>query len=210
MKKEIFILSLVLLGSLMSFSQKRFVPGLKAGIAATQVDGDTYGGYTKAGLMLGVTLTATINPKWSAQFEMDYIQKGSRHNADPDKGDYSFYMMRLNYIEVPVLLQYHQKKFIFDLGPSFAYLFKATEYDYGGIVQNQFAFNSTDVCINAGGGYTLIKNLSVNWRFSYSLLPIRKFPTYSGLWYDRNVQKNNLMVFSLIYKFNGKSANEVK
>lgn len=210
MKRILIVLFVLAILPQISFSQKRFAPAIRLGLAATQVDGDTYAGYNKVGPVIGATLMGKINAKWSAQFEIDYIQKGSRHNADIDKGDYSFYLMRLNYIEVPLLFQYHQKKFRFDMGPSLAYLFGAREFDYSGEVQNQFDFKPTDLCANIGFSYTLINNLSVNWRFSYSLLPIRQFPTYSGLWYDRNVQKNNLFVFSLTYQFNKKKADEKK
>lgn len=193
-----------------SFAQKRFVPGIKLGIAATQVDGDTYAGYNKPGPIIGSTLTANINQKWTAQFEIYYIQKGSRHNANIEEGDYSFYLMRLNYMEVPVLFQYHLKKFIFDVGPSMGFLFSSREENYSGRFDNPYSFYSTDLCYNLGVSYTLIKNLSVNWRFSYSILPIRKFPTYTGLWYDRNVQKNNVIAFSLVYTFKKDNADEKK
>lgn len=207
MKKYGF-LYLLIIASYCSYAQKRFIPGIKAGIAATQVDGDTYAGYNKPGPVFGATLTANISTKWTTQFEIYYIQKGARHNAKIDEGDYSFYLMRLNYMEVPLLFQYHLKKFVFDVGPSLGFLFSASEFDYGGKFQNQYPFYKTDLCYNLGVGYTLFKKISINWRYSYSILPIRRFPTYTGLWYDRNVQKNNVIMFSLIYQF--KNANEEK
>lgn len=200
MNKSYFILiflSFIIASNL--FSQDRFVPGFKLGVATTQVDGDTYKGYKKAGFIGGVTLTAKINEKWSSQFEIFYIQKGSRHNGNPDENDYSFFLMRLNYIEVPILFQYTQKKFTFDLGPGFAYLISAKEWNELGIMYGNQAFYNYEINGNLGLNYTIIKNLSVSWRFSYSLLPIRQFISGESYWFNPG-QKNNLLSFTLTYK----------
>ena len=89
------------------FSQQ-FKAGALAGIATTQVDGDTYAGYNKAGLLAGGFVTHKFSPesKWSASFEIRYIQKGSRKVPHPDKGDFADYKLKLNYAEVPLLLKY--------------------------------------------------------------------------------------------------------
>ena len=69
-----------LLSIVYSLSAKQFKAGVTAGIASSQVDGDTYAGYNKAGIFAGAYVTKRLAPesKWSASFEITYIQKGKR------------------------------------------------------------------------------------------------------------------------------------
>src|ERR1051325_2591243 len=90
-----------------AFTQQ-FKVGLATGIVTSQVDGDTHAGYSKLGFYAGgfVTKKFSQTSNWSASFEINYIQKGSRKVPHPDKGDYSIYKLNLNYAEVPLLLKY--------------------------------------------------------------------------------------------------------
>ncbi len=45
---------------------------------ATQVDGDTYGGYNKAGFQGGVFVNTRLSDLFSAQLEIKYTGKGAR------------------------------------------------------------------------------------------------------------------------------------
>jgi hypothetical protein len=134
---------------------------------------------------------------------MIFIQKGSKHNSDPENGDLSYYYLGLNYVEVPVLFQYHQKKFTFELGPSFGYLISNSEFNELGEVYKPLPFNSTDIGGGIGISYSLLKNLSFNWRYSYSLLPIRDFQSHATIWNNPG-QRNNVLAFTLNYRFGGK------
>ena len=100
MKKVVVLL---LLFPLATFAQK-FNAGIRAGIVASQVDGDTYEGFDKAGVIAGLYVNRSFSDKFSLQLEMDFIQKGSRMPVD-DLNNY--YLMRLSYLEVPLLLQWH-------------------------------------------------------------------------------------------------------
>lgn len=90
-------------------AQNKFRAGLRAGLSTSQVAGDTYGGFNQYGFDGGATLNGRVNDKWSAQFEILFVQKGSKFVGDAAKGDLRYYYMRLNYVEVPLLLQYKQK-----------------------------------------------------------------------------------------------------
>ena len=181
-------------------AQQRFKAGLKAGLSASQVAGDTYAGYDKAGFDGGAFVTGKLNEKWSAQFEIIYIQKGSRHNSNPDKGDMTFYLLQLNYIEVPLLFQYHQKKFTFEFGPSFGYLQKEREYNEYAELTGIRPFYKTETSYNIGISRTLYKNFSINWRFSNSFLAIRKHASGASTWYNPG-QRNHVLAFTLTYLF---------
>jgi len=78
----IFILFLAVNG----FSQT-FKSGLLFGVSAAQVEGDGYGGYNKAGVILGGFTNTEFSKKISLQFEIAYIGKGARKVPKPDKGD---------------------------------------------------------------------------------------------------------------------------
>jgi hypothetical protein len=205
MKNAIFIC--FLLFSISIKAQKRFVAGVKAGLSTSQVAGDTYGGFHKAGGAGGIFVTGMLNEKWTAQLEMIFIQKGSKYTGNPDIGDYSYYNLRLNYLEVPLLFQFHQKKFTFELGPSFGYLISSQEDYYlnNGPAFNPYSFKNTEIGAGAGIEYRLIKNLFINWRYSNSILAIRKYTPATRTRYIPG-QRNNVLAFTLTYRFAGKDA----
>lgn len=195
---SIFIFLFVLAYSIQA--QTRFRAGLKAGISTSQVHGDTYEGFHKFGFDGGATLKGKINENWSAQFEILFIQKGSKHVGDANKGDLSFYLMQLNYVEVPILFQYEHKKFVFEIGPGIGYLISSKEFDYNGEVINGIPFYSTEVSGSVGINYQIYKNLGINWRFTNSILPIRKFASGAST-VSNPGQRNNVLAFSLTYTF---------
>jgi hypothetical protein len=201
MKKVICILLFLAFGKALLNAQTRFRPGVKLGLSTTQVHGDTYAGFHKTGPAGGLLLNAKLSEKWYGQFEMLYIQKGSRHNANPEAGDYVFYLMKLNYIEVPVLFQYKLKKFVFELGPGFGYLINAREFDYYGEISNAPPFRKYEISASVGINYVFLKRLTINWRYTNSLLPIRTFSNSSVATVYNPGQRSNVMAFTLNYIF---------
>ena len=80
MVKKISVLFLLFFPGLV-FAQS-FNAGARIGIIASQVDGDTYEGFNKPGLTFGVYVSRKISDPFSMQFEMNFIQKGSRKPVD--------------------------------------------------------------------------------------------------------------------------------
>jgi len=108
------------------------------------------------------------------QTEISYFQKGSRHNPDEKKEDYTFYLMRLGYIEMPFLYQYHLKnKLALEVGPSFSFLLHSyEELDYQEVSYGEFSlFNPT---FTAGLYYPVTEKISAHFRMNSSILSIRK------------------------------------
>lgn len=200
MKTGIFLFIFLLLSICETDAQTRFKAGVKLGLSTSQVEGDTYGGFNKVGVAGGGTMNAKLNDKWSAQFEILFVQKGSKHAGDPNQGDFSFYVMQLNYVEVPVLLEYKQKKFTFEAGPGFGYLINAREEDYYSTINNPIPFNTTEVSASIGITYQVYKRLGINWRYTNSLLPIRKYASGASFWYNPG-QRNNVITFTATYSF---------
>lgn len=200
MKKSIFIALIFILTAFTIQAQGRFKAGLKAGISTSQVHGDTYEGFHKFGFDGGATLNAKINEKWKAQFEILFIQKGSKFIGDANKGDARFYLMHLNYIEVPILLQYEHKKFVLEIGPGIGYLINSIEQDQYGDIINAIPFYSTEVSGSIGINYQIYKNLGINWRFTNSITPIRNFASGAST-VGNPGQRNNVLAFTLTYTF---------
>ena len=197
---------------------QQFKVGLLGGIATSQVDGDTYAGYDKLGFLAGgfVEKRFSMESKWSASFEITYVQKGSRKIPHPDKGDNSSYKLNLNYAEVPLLLKYNfgfadssgqqKTKFTLEGGASVGSLVSSKEEDLFGPVSGGTPFQKTDISILFGLRYFLTKHLGFNIRSEYSLAPVRKGGTssYYQNWTYRFFKPgyyNNLLLFSLHYHF---------
>jgi hypothetical protein len=182
-----------------SVSAQRFGGGLIAGLSATQVSGDNLGGFDKAGIGAGGFVNLKFSEKFSAQMELMFIQKGSKSNSN----DSIFYRMKLQYVEVPILIGYHYKKFIFDAGPSVGFLVSATEEDFYSVLKDQKPFNPIDLSVNIGITYPLLNRLYLNWRISNSVIPIREHASGATFRLNRG-QYNSMLFFSFRYYFEKK------
>lgn len=202
MKKLLSILVCLVALAGSSQENERFNLVLSAGGVGTQVDGDMLGGYDKLGAFAGIYLNKKIGEKSAVDFGLTYVQKGSRKNVSID--DPSYYLLRLNYVELPLMFSInYKKKYRFEGGLSFAYLFKSHEENSQvGLIDNPF--KSYDFCYNVGFGYRITERFYSNLRYSYSLLPIRDFQgnAYRGNFWTRMFNKglyNNLLQVSINY-----------
>jgi hypothetical protein len=200
MKTLVFFLCFTCICISATSQEQRFFVGAKAGISSSQVSGDNLAGYDKAGFIGGLFCATKFSKKWSLQFEMLFIQKGSKYRAHPDLGDPNYYRLQLNYIEVPVLIQYHYKKFTFEAGPGYAYLIDYKEEERFGDVTGIRPFNKSEISINAGVNYSLPRNFGVNFRFSNSLSSIRDHLSGAKRIYNPG-QQNTVLHFTLSYTF---------
>ncbi|MCD4730364.1 MAG: PorT family protein [Bacteroidales bacterium] len=182
-----------------------FNGGVLGGINATQVFGDQWSGPNKAGLYLGAFVNRYFSNRSSVQMELDYIQKGSRKNPDASTGNYSTYLLRLNYIELPVLYKYDfAEKGTLETGLSLGVLVHSYEEADGSTEVSGEDFSSVDFSFNLGAYYTVVKNLRINLRLAHSILPIR--PHASGQTYGLNQgQYNQSITFILHYIIPGLS-----
>lgn len=187
-----------------SYSQ-RFNGGLIVGGVVSQVDGDTYDGYHKFGYLAGALVSLKVSPHSSFQMELEYIQKGSRRNGDSLTTD--TYLLRLHYIEIPVLYQFSfLKRFSAEIGPAFDITIGSHEETNGLEVENTVSLRAVTLGGIIGINCDIVNQLKVNFRFGYSLISIRNVkdgiypPGYRDILFEKG-QYNNLMSLSLIYKF---------
>ena len=204
MTRKIAVILFILMIPAAVISQS-FKAGFQFGITATQVDGDNLTGYRKAGLYGGGFVNHAINNGDHLQLEISFIQKGSRKNAKPSDGIYDSYLMRLNYVEIPILY-YHQIKKYFSIqaGISTGYLISSTEKDnYGTFVPSPSVpeFRNIELSGLVGMSFRFKEKWDFVFRFSYSLIPIRDTPVMSFAYYNKP-QHNNVLVTALQYHFN--------
>lgn len=201
MKRVVFLIYLIVFAGITSVAQ-RFEGGVLAGINASQVDGDTYYGYNKPGIVAGAYVLNNSTQNVFAGMEIKFSQKGSRKNPDAKTGDQTMYVMRLNYVDMPVYLGFRTTdKTSILAGLSAGYLIKGTEYNNDGafVKEDQHPFNKFDLNGMLGFRFQLNSRLSVDLRGAYSLLPVRNSPG-NVLWYWKDNQFNNLITTNLLYR----------
>ena len=192
MKKLILIL--IILAPII-VSAQRFKGGVLLGMNVSQIDGDLYAGYNKAGLVGGAYVLTNFQEKWGAQMEIRYAAKGS---ATPKY--YSFIKKyRLQYIEIPVLAQYEPiNKLKIQMGLSFGYLFSAEQSDGGEYVKFDEIPSHGEIALCTGLNYSFLNHFDVNARFSYSAIPV--FSNYTGSTWGTSAWYNNVLTFALYYR----------
>lgn len=182
-----------------AFGQINFRGGVVAGLATTQVSGDDLGGFHKVGPFVGGFLRAEINEHWSGKMEIAYTQKGSRKIPRADQGN-TFYTLKLNYIEVPLIASYKLGKFNYEFGPSIGTLLNYQEFTEVGNFFPERPFHKVELSINAGIAFDLAKNMTLTWRLNNSILPVRKHVGNNT--YRLNIgQFNTALNFLVHYRF---------
>lgn len=201
MKKNIILIAIFL--SLVNFTfSQGFRGGLLLGATATQVTGDKLAGYDKLGVLGGVFTEFSFSERTTGRLEMYYIQKGSRHI--PGEFDYNKYVMSLHYVEVPLIYQYRfYKKFSFQTGLSFAYLFSSKEKDQNGTINSdgRIPFRNYDFSLLGGFTYKINDAWMASARYAYSALYIREKPDFENISYHNRRQFNDVVQISMYFTF---------
>ena len=192
----------------LSIQAQNFGGGLIAGIATSQVGGDDLGGFNKAGLLVGAFANTSISELLSFQMEMTYVQKGSNNPNmnDPDHPNWRKEDISSLYIEIPLLLQYHQSnKLKIEGGLLSAYLIDGYYNDLNGKlpIHTVNPFIKYDFGLLLGIDYTFSNKLSLNTRLSNSILPIGAEDydhpnTYNS---SSKGKYNSVLSFALHYNF---------
>ena len=198
------IILLIFLLPALNLKSQNFNGGILAGVAGTQVAGDTYYGFHKAGIFAGGFVNLQVSEHSSFQMELEFFQKGSRENPD-SANNYNQYLFRVNYIELPVLYQYtFNKRFKVEAGPSLGFLVGYYEERFEEEIKGGNRPANVTFQLNAGLYVYLSTHFTVNIRTNNSMLNIRSdnatgdilriFPGNYG-------QFNDCLVFSLFYQF---------
>lgn len=199
--RNITLLTLLFFCISNSITAQRFDAGFLCGIAATQVDGDSYSGYNKMGPIAGIWVGHRLSSVLYTRMELRYLQKGSYAKKTEEGSGTSFYRMRLNYFEIPLLLGYRLRNGFNPLiGLSGGYLIKAKEMNEYGLLpaEDIQKFRKVEFAGLLGMEYNKSEHWAFTLVFTYSIFPIR--PHNSDVVYRWNRgQYNN--VFELIARY---------
>lgn len=182
---------------------QQFNGGLMGGLAATTVAGDAYAGFNKIGLYGGGFVNLEISETSLIQMELAYFQKGARFNEDPDMPDKLAYILRLHYVELPLLFQYRMAEFRLEAGLSADFLVSVSEeLDY--LEQETDHWKRTAFNSILGIKYDLNDRLTASLRSVNSINSIRKDQVTGNV--RRYSQKNygafnDAFLLSIYYQF---------
>lgn len=200
MKLKFILFSVLIFVSSAVFAQ-RFEGGILGGFNGTQVDGDTYRGYNKPGILAGIWVKTDLAPAVFGGMELKFSQKGARNRINPKDPVPKKYIMRLNYVDLPVFVGFRTSDYISVLGGiSTGYLLSAAEYNENGKFppEDQKPFNNFDVQPFVGFRFDFLDKITLDLRLAYSVLPVRGKPD-NDLWYWRQNQFNNVISTALYY-----------
>lgn len=175
-----------------------FNGGVLAGLSMAEISGDRLEGPNKAGVYFGGYVNRYFSDRSSIQMELDFIQKGSRQNPD-STNNYQSYLLRLNYIEIPVHYKYDfADRGTLEVGLSYGVLIYSYEEANGSTAVSGSDFQSGDLSFNFGAYYTLWERMRVNIRYSNSIMAVR--PHNSGQTYRwNNGQYNEVLSITFHY-----------
>ena len=190
----------------LSIKAQNFGGGLILGFSTSQVGGDNLAGFNKAGLLIGAYGNKSISELLSFQMEMTFIQKGS-NNPKMNDSEHSNYLkedISSSYIEVPLLLQYHQSnKLKIEVGVQLAYLINGYYNDINGEIPTYSVnpFRKNDFGLLLGIDYKYSKNISLNTRLSNSILPIgaEDYDVVDSYNSSRKGKYNSVLSFAIHY-----------
>jgi len=200
MMKQFFLL-LLSIGFTFSSTAQKFEGGLMLGLVGSQVAGDLYSGYNKAGVNAGGWISLKASPKSVFRMELAYIQKGSRENPDAEKNQFSTYIMRLGYVELPVLYRYiYNDRIELETGLGMNFLIHQSE-ERDGMGTTGSPFSGQNLCFLAGISVNINEKIKIGIRTDNSLFSIRKERVTGDVWrfWDHG-QFSDALVLSAYYK----------
>ncbi len=173
-----------------------FGGGLYGGISTTQVSGDGIGGFNKVGGWGGAFTDYRFTPRSTLQFEISFIQKGSRRTPTV-KNNNDFRLYNQNLIEIPILYKWYGiKNMSLEMGTQVGVLLST--FDRVENIENNFetrnnpAYRPVEWSAAAGLSYYFWKGkVEANVRYSNSILTMVK-----GDWWV-----NHVFGFSVRYWF---------
>jgi hypothetical protein len=213
--KPIVLILFVFIVSISGSYAQRIMGAAILGVNATQVDGDEVYGYHKFGLNTGLAAIVPFGNNFAVTLENIYNQKGAHQRVRFSDSLDGSYDLKLNYLEVPVLVQYTDKDIVtFGAGMSWGRLVGISErkngYDVPGTTLESGIYRSSDLNILIDVKFRLIERLRLNVRYAYSMRPIATREVIDSKTGVPNIrdQYNGMFTFRLYYVFNERISRE--
>lgn len=178
-----------------------FKGGVHAGLVGSQVAGDLFSGYNKAGISAGGWVSLQFSVHHELQMELSYIQKGSRENPDYEKDKMDSYLMRLGYVELPLVYRLiYSNKLNFETGLAMDFLIHSSE-EYNGD-ELDAPFDKSNLCCILGLTYNLTDKIKVGLRTNNSIFSIRKDRVNGDVWrFFEHGQYNDALILGCYFRF---------
>jgi len=197
-----FLITVLLLLAANALFAQRFDAGLIAGFNGSQVEGDYFKGYNKAGILAGIFVQTDVAPAIVAGLEIKYSQKGSRKKYDPKQPEVEKYVMRLGYIDIPIFMGFRtNERSMIIAGIAPGVLIHSKELDnYGEFPkEDQHPFNTFDLQPFVGFQFDFLERASIDLRLALSVVPIRNQPAGTNYYWHNN-QFNNVISLAVYYR----------
>lgn len=161
--------------------------GVKAGLNVSSINADD--AKAKAGFYGGVFANIPVATSFSVQPEVLYNGLGAKNK------DYSSVKLNLDYISVPVMLQYNVLPELYlEAGPQFSFAINKKIKGDGGSVDVDNYYKGFDFGVGIGAGYYIVNGFGVTARFVAGATDIIKNNSGDAI-------RNNVFQVGLAYKF---------
>lgn len=187
-------------------SAQKFGGGITIGGVGSQVAGDQYSGFNKAGLTGGVFVNLEVGKQSLLQMELAFTQKGARYNMSDDDvivdNSRVPYLLRLSYLNLPLIYQYRIKNFMFEGGLNVDFLVgHYEEKNFAENTLNDWRFISFSSLF--GIRYFIIEHFSVGLRTINSINSIRKNAVEGNVkrYSNKYGAFNDVLQLSVFYQF---------
>jgi hypothetical protein len=169
---------------------QQFNAGVFGGVTASQVDGDTYGGFNKLGMTAGAFVNRYIDFDIYWQLEIKYVMRGV-YEA-PELNSNFLYKSSYHYLEIPMSAHYlFDEKIQAELGVSPEVLLFEKFWDQDGLMDPSSYPDNRRVGLSvfAGVHYWFAGRYGIGLRYTYSAIPFRKpeewnNPQYRGYFHN--------------------------
>lgn len=151
------------------------------GITFSQIEGDELKGFEKIGFTAGVGAQVNLDRDrlFAASIEATFSQRGAQHRgADP----YYLRGLTLNYVDIPLMIHFTDPIGGLTIGAGLGYS-RLVQQPHGemGYKDTYFipdtsdmSFLRNDLSIIGDIRFTLWRGLKLNFRYQYSLIPVKK------------------------------------
>ena len=158
--------TLLLLFAFVPAQSQTFTAMLVGGFNLSQIDGDKLGGFNKIGFNAGGRVSARLNDRWHLSTEFLYSQQGaSRVPTDDISSQYD--KIRLNFVEVPIMINYSDWKILASAGLSYNRLINYEVInDIGEDITDIEVYNTDIPALLLGATYKFSEKLALNIRWS--------------------------------------------
>jgi len=161
--------------------------GVKAGLNVASINSDD--AKAKAGFYGGVFANIPVATSFSVQPEVLYNGLGAKNK------DYSDVKLNLDYISVPVMLQYNVLPELYlEAGPQFSFAISKKIKGNGNSVDVDNYYKGFDFGVGIGAGYYIVQGFGVTARFVAGATDIVENNPGDAI-------RNNVFQVGLAYKF---------